>query len=139
MDLPLTPPHTPPHPLPTHPHTPSPHTPTPPHTHTDEGDTITYRIAVVADQDLNSKVKDTLWSSWLKTGRLTLHGDGTLSVKWDSQMTKLETRMAEKGRGAELSDLCVFNGKLYTVGDRTGIGWLIHSECVLVLLCLCTE
>ncbi len=30
--------------------------------------------------------------------------------------------MAEKGRGAELSDLCVFNGKLYTVGDRTGIG-----------------
>ncbi len=68
-----------------------------------------------------------MWASWLKTGSLSLHRDGTLSVKWDVAMTRLETRMAEKGRGAELSDLCVFNGRLYTVGDRTGIGMCLLS------------
>ena len=110
----------------THPRT---HTHT--HTHTDLREYVTnFRIAVVADQDKNSRSKDKLsWHSWLKTGTLTLHKDRTLSVKWDREMIKLETKMAEKGRGAELSDLCVFNGRLYTVCDRTGIGMWLGRCC----------
>lgn len=85
------------------------------------GDVKNFRIGVVADQDKKSKASNTQWFSWFKTGTLSLHPDKTLSVRWDPDMIKIVTRMSEKGRGAELSDLCVFNGRLYTVCDRTGI------------------
>ena len=35
---------------------------------------------------------------------------------------KLSSHISEKGRGAELSELLVFNGKLLTVDDRSGLG-----------------
>ena len=35
---------------------------------------------------------------------------------------ELKSHISENGRGVELSELVVFNGKLYTVDDRTGIG-----------------
>ena len=62
------------------------------------------------------------WVSYLKTGCLTLGSDGKLSISWDPKVTTLFSRISEKGRGAELSELVVFNGKLYTVDDRSGIG-----------------
>ena len=34
----------------------------------------------------------------------------------------LETKIADGGRGAELSELVVFDGRLLTVDDRSGIG-----------------
>ena len=37
-------------------------------------------------------------------------------------MMKIQSHISEKGRGVELSELVVFNGKLYTVDDRSGIG-----------------
>ncbi len=43
-----------------------------------------------------------------------------ISVEWDP-IEQILTHMAESGRGGELSELIVFNGKLYTVDDKTGI------------------
>lgn len=43
-----------------------------------------------------------------------------MAVEWDKDHGVLESHLAEKGRGMELSDLIVFNGKLYSVDDRTG-------------------
>jgi soluble calcium-activated nucleotidase 1 len=62
------------------------------------------------------------WRSFLKTGTLTVHSDKTISVKWDEKMVELTSHISEKGRGVELSELIVFNGKLYTIDDRSGIG-----------------
>ena len=81
-----------------------------------------FKIGVVADQDENSMVTAKTWNSYFMTGSLTLHHDQTVSVTWDVKRKELQTHVAEKGRGAELSELVVFNGKLYTVDDRTGIG-----------------
>lgn len=80
-----------------------------------------FRIALVADQDKNSRLDDETWRSWLKTGTLTLDANG-VSIEWDENMTELTTHDSESLRGAELSELIVFNGKLYTVGDKIGIG-----------------
>lgn len=89
-------------------------------TETEHG--VEFRVGMVADQDENSKVDDVTWKSYLKTGTLTMHDDGSFSVSWDRELTKLQTHISEKGRGAELSELIVFNGHLYTVDDRSGIG-----------------
>ena len=60
------------------------------------------------------------WSSYLKTGTLLVHRDGTVSFKMEDTL-ELTSHLSEKGRGAELSELIVFNGRLYTVDDRSGI------------------
>lgn len=44
-----------------------------------------------------------------------------VSVEWDKEVISLKSNMAYGGRGMELSELIVFNGKLYAVDDRTGI------------------
>ena len=74
------------------------------------------------------------WASYFKTGTLTVHSDRTISVKWDKDAIMLKTHISEKGRGAELSELIVFNGKLYTVDDRTGIGELCGSKISLACI-----
>ena len=61
------------------------------------------------------------WSSYLKTGVLVAHGDETLTFRMEDTVL-LTSHLSEKGRGAELSELIVFNGRLYTVDDRSGIG-----------------
>lgn len=83
---------------------------------------VHYRIGAVADRDEDSKIDNVTWGSYLKTGTLTVHRDHTISVKWDKEMVSLKSHISEKGRGVELSELIVFNGKLYTVDDRSGIG-----------------
>ena len=105
----------------------------------DIGHDVVFRVAVVADQDEASKQDDVTWHSWLRTGYLTLLGDGTVKVKWDEEMTELRSHISEKGRGVELSELVAFNGHLYTVDDRSGIGQppplTTHCECVCVCVC----
>lgn len=86
------------------------------------GGVIYYRIGLVADQDEKSKVDEKTWHSWFKTGTLGFHRDKHISVKWDPELVELRSHISEKGRGVELSELVVFNGRLYTVDDRTGIG-----------------
>jgi soluble calcium-activated nucleotidase 1 len=79
---------------------------------------------LIADQDRNSKKDDETWRSWLKTGtlKLSIRQRNKVSIKWDDEMTELTTHISEKLRGAELSELIVYNNKLYTVEDKSGIG-----------------
>ncbi|ELW68245.1 Soluble calcium-activated nucleotidase 1 [Tupaia chinensis] len=90
---------------------------------------IRYRIAVVADLDTESRAREeNTWLSYLKKGYLTLSDSGDkVTVEWDKDRGVLESHLAEKGRGMELSDLTVFNGKLYSVDDRTGVVYQIEG------------
>ncbi|XP_069608510.1 soluble calcium-activated nucleotidase 1 [Ranitomeya imitator] len=86
-------------------------------------DGLRYQIAVIADLDTDSRSsKDHTWFSYLKKGHLTLFNSGDqVTVEWEKENIVLQTHLAEKGRGMELSELIVFNGKLYSVDDRTGV------------------
>ena len=42
-------------------------------------------------------------------------------MEWDKDTITLTSGMAYGGRGMELSELVVFNGRLYAVDDRTGV------------------
>lgn len=88
-----------------------------------------YRIALIADLDTGSKAQEeNTWFSYLKKGYLTLSNSGDkVAVEWDKGHKVLESHLAEKGRGMELSDLVVFNGKLYSVDDRTGVVYQIEG------------
>lgn len=82
-----------------------------------------YRIAVIADLDADPQMEKTLtWFSYIRRGYLLVsRGGDALSVEWDAERTVLRSHLAEKGRGMELSELVAFNGKLYSVDDRTGV------------------
>ncbi|XP_054449020.1 soluble calcium-activated nucleotidase 1 [Pteronotus mesoamericanus] len=88
-----------------------------------------YRIALIADLDTESKAKEeNTWFSYLKKGYLTLSDSGDkVTVEWDKGHSVLKSHLAENGRGMELSDLIVFNGKLYSVDDRTGVVYQIEG------------
>lgn len=51
-----------------------------------------------------------------------------MQVEWDADKALLENHLSEKGRGMELSELVVFNGKLYSVDDRTGVVYRIDGD-----------
>jgi soluble calcium-activated nucleotidase 1 len=81
-----------------------------------------YKIALVTDLDTNSKSeKENTWISYFRTGNITISDDwSSVNVMLGSPVV-LQSTLAQGGRGMELSELVVFNGKLYTVDDRTGI------------------
>uniref|UniRef100_UPI0037E82C24 soluble calcium-activated nucleotidase 1b isoform X1 n=1 Tax=Semicossyphus pulcher TaxID=241346 RepID=UPI0037E82C24 len=91
---------------------------------------IRYRIAVIADLDTASRSsKDQTWISYMKRGYLTVSDSAdTLEVHWDAETVTLESHLAEKGRGMELSELVAFNGHLYSVDDRTGVVYRIEGN-----------
>ncbi|KAM5135400.1 soluble calcium-activated nucleotidase 1 isoform 1-T2 [Mantella aurantiaca] len=93
-------------------------------------DGLRYQIAIIADLDTESRsAKDNTWFSYLKKGHLTLFDSGDrVAVEWDKEDTVLETHLAEKGRGMELSELIIFNGKLYSVDDRTGVVYRLEGS-----------
>ncbi|XP_031353736.1 apyrase-like isoform X2 [Photinus pyralis] len=101
----------------------------------------TFRLGIIADLDTNSKStsdKDT-WYSYLKKGYLSYSPNKqTVVVSWDhTDPVKLKTSFALKSRGMELSELVVFDGKLLTFDDRTGMVFEIvndHAVPWLVLL-----
>ncbi|XP_056443089.1 soluble calcium-activated nucleotidase 1b [Gadus chalcogrammus] len=91
---------------------------------------VRYRIAVIADLDTASRsTKEQTWFSYMRRGHLTVGGGGErLEVEWDEEQVTLESHLAEKGRGMELSELVVFNGHLYSVDDRTGVVYRIEGN-----------
>ncbi|XP_041077528.1 soluble calcium-activated nucleotidase 1-like [Polyodon spathula] len=92
---------------------------------------VRYRIGVIADLDTDSrsKAQQHTWFSLLKKGYVVVSESGdTLTLEWDSEDTVLESHLAEKGRGMELSELIVFNGRLYSVDDRTGVVYRIEGS-----------
>ncbi|XP_002741956.1 soluble calcium-activated nucleotidase 1-like [Saccoglossus kowalevskii] len=92
---------------------------------------IRFRIGVISDLDEASKVedKDNMWKSYFKKGYLTINSQlDQVLVEWDSDVTVLTSTLSQGGRGMELSELQVFNGKLYSVDDRTGVIYLIEGD-----------
>ena len=91
-----------------------------------------FKIALVTDLDTSSKAEKTFtWYSYFRTGNLTLPNDhSSVSVKLDGPVV-LESTLSQGGRGMELSELVVFNGKLYTVDDRTGVVYEIVDKKVV--------
>lgn len=90
---------------------------------------ISYRIAIIADLDTNSKAPDGTWFSHYRKGWLTLNKErNKVSVQWDKTEVILSSDLSHKGRGMELSELVVFNGKLYTCDDRTGVVYEITTD-----------
>uniref|UniRef100_A0A183CHW1 EF-hand domain-containing protein n=1 Tax=Globodera pallida TaxID=36090 RepID=A0A183CHW1_GLOPA len=67
---------------------------------------IGYQLAVVADLDKDSKVKGQKNVKWLKLETV--------------KQKLLSANLSSKGRAMEMSDLCIFDGHLLTVDDRTG-------------------
>ncbi|XP_068606385.1 soluble calcium-activated nucleotidase 1 [Brachionichthys hirsutus] len=92
-----------------------------------------YRIGVIADLDTSShSEKKKLWYSYMQRGHLLVSQSGDrVAVEWDADKVVLEGHLSEKGRGMELSELVVFNGKLYSVDDRTGIVYQIIGKKVV--------
>ena len=50
---------------------------------------------------------------------------------WDEKEINLKTHLSEGGRGAELSELVVSNGKLLTVDDRSGVVYEIIDNTLV--------
>lgn len=94
---------------------------------------VTYRIAMVADLDTNSKIENngaTLWRSYLKKGHLSyISSKDEIVITWDAgEPTTLESSFSLKGRGMELSELVTFNGKILSFDDRTGLVYDITNS-----------
>lgn len=87
-------------------------------------DGVKFRVALITDLDETSKLdpgKDK-WTSYLLLGHLTLSQDrSSASVNFDASPIALTSTLAQKGRGMELSELIIFDGKLFTCDDRTGM------------------
>ena len=55
-----------------------------------------------------------------------------VKLEWDQgDETQLQSALATGGRGMELSELVVFNGKLYSVDDRTGVVYHVENNKVV--------
>lgn len=94
-----------------------------------------YRIGIIADLDTNSlcEKKVNTWRSYLKRGYLSYDpSKEQIHVIWDGQEpTELLSSFSLKGRGMELSELVVFNGKLLSFDDRTGFIYEIKDDKIL--------
>ncbi|KAJ8971626.1 hypothetical protein NQ314_000609 [Rhamnusium bicolor] len=100
----------------------------------------TFRIAIIADLDTNSKSQDekNTWYSYFKTGYLSYNPNKySIVVTWDrKEPDRLSNAYALKGRGMELSELVTFDGRLLTFDDRTGIVYEIVNNNVIPWLLL---
>lgn len=93
-----------------------------------------YRIGLISDLDTNSKSTDKkhLWNAYYLKGDLTINNyHDTVAVEFDSEPVTLSSQLAQGGRGMELSELICFNGKLYTVDDRTGVVYEVQDSTVV--------
>ncbi|GFN81946.1 soluble calcium-activated nucleotidase 1 [Plakobranchus ocellatus] len=96
------------------------------------GGTI-YQIGLITDLDKASKSKEkkNTWLSYYRKGNLTV-SEKRDSVKFSLKQPKvLVSNIAAGDRGMELSELVIFNGRLYTVDDRTGIIYEIVGHTVV--------
>ncbi|KAK9701213.1 hypothetical protein QE152_g30753 [Popillia japonica] len=92
----------------------------------------TFRIGIITDLDTNSKspTEPYTWLAYFKKGYLSYSPKKhTIAISWDkTEPVKLVTHFALKDRGMELSELVVFNGKLLSFDDRTGLVFEILND-----------
>lgn len=89
---------------------------------------------VISDLDTDSKASDNKsWISYFKKGYLLWNPTfDQISIVWDaSKPIVLKSGYGLNGRGMELSELVVFDGKLLTLDDRTGIIYVIENNVVI--------
>lgn len=94
------------------------------------GNLITYRIAIISDLDTNSKSdKPHTYISYFKKGFISYDKEKQyVTVSWDTQPTTvLSSTYSHKGRGMELSELIVYDGRLLTFDDRSGMVRLLKA------------
>eukprot|EP01083_Nonionella_stella_P076671 209049_1 len=95
-----------------------------------------YTFGIVADLDKKSKVKSSdkpLWRSIFKIGQLELLSNDSASVSWPNLIEhEIFSPIGEAGRGMELSELAVFDDRLLTFDDRTGVVYEISKDFQLV-------
>lgn len=92
---------------------------------------IQYRIGIITDLDTNSKL-DNLWISYFLKGILIWNSENeSIIIHWDQNPTVLNSSYGVAGRGMELSELIVFDGRLLTVDDHTGIVYEIKEDKVI--------
>lgn len=99
----------------------------------------TYRIAMIADLDKESRVNgQNVWKSYYKKGYLSYtEATEAIVVSFDDDpVVELRNQYSLNGRGMELSELVTFNGKLLTFDDRTGMVFELSNEKVSPLLLL---
>lgn len=92
---------------------------------------ITFKIAIISDLDTLSKSlsNDNVWNSFMKKGLLKwIPKKNIVTISWDHNYTILSSSMAFKGRGMELSELVVFDGKLLSFDDRTGMVYRLDAN-----------
>lgn len=92
-----------------------------------------YKIAVISDPDTTNKdpEKANQWLSYLRKGTLSISSYGDkISVNLEDTPVTLKSQLSQGGRGMELSELVTFNGKLYTVDDRTGVIYEVAGDKV---------
>jgi len=101
---------------------------------------IYFRIGMVSDLDKESKSKseEFTWLSYYKKGYLLWNPvSNSIKVSWDTgDPIVLKSSIGESGRGMELSELVVFNGKLYVLDDRTGIIYELVNDKVIPFVIL---
>ncbi|CAH0563977.1 unnamed protein product [Brassicogethes aeneus] len=94
-----------------------------------------FKIGIIADLDTNSKSDNekNTWFSYLKTGYLSFNPySHRVAITWDkTDPARLTNNFALKGRGMELSELVVFDGRLLTFDDRTGIIYELSNNKVI--------
>ena len=93
-----------------------------------------FRIGAITDLDTDSKSSSdkNTWVAHMLKGYLTISPDhDRVNIIWDDDMMTLKSKLSLGGRGMELSELVVFNGKLYSVDDRTGVIYEIKGDQVI--------
>ncbi|CAO4385960.1 unnamed protein product [Caenorhabditis nigoni] len=88
-----------------------------------------YSIVLITDLDHESK-DGKKWRSLVSRGFLKVSSDqkhAEIHFDKDSEYF-VDTNIAAGGRAMELSDLAVFNGKLYSIDDRTGLIYQISDK-----------
>jgi soluble calcium-activated nucleotidase 1 len=94
---------------------------------------VKYRIGIISDLDTASKNEDNGEVSWIshyQRGWLQWNpATHKVSVTWDpGAPIILKSSMAQGGRGMELSELVVYDGKLLALDDRTGVIYEIVDQ-----------
>ena len=92
-----------------------------------------YQVAIISDLDQQSKDADkpNTWRSYLRYGQLKIYNDNTIKIIWNKDYSIIQSQLAEKGRGMELSELILFNNYLCALDDRSGVIFkIINSKAV---------
>ncbi|CAL8142829.1 unnamed protein product [Orchesella dallaii] len=89
---------------------------------------LRYRIGIITDLDLESKTSAGKWISYMRRANLFLQykkddpKTSKVTIEWENgEPHIIKSGVNEDGRGMELSELMVFDGKPYSCDDRTGI------------------